>query len=120
MQFPRYGLVLLAAMALGACAQDDGTDYIQDRDSNLKIDTLLVENACSNCHASDYARVGPSMVDIALVRGSEEDAHAILVDRIKNGTMGNWGPAIMPAQFLVSDEEADQLATAILAMQPAE
>ena len=49
-------LALGLALALSAC-QQQSSGHVQDRDPYLRMDTLLVRNACSNCHASDYARV---------------------------------------------------------------
>ena len=88
-----------------------------DTDPYLEMNTLLVGNACSNCHAADYPRVGPSMKDVAaaLAAGTPADRER-LKTAIVQGTKGNWGEAIMPVQKQVTPEQADKLTDAILAL----
>ena len=113
---------MVAALALlagcGKPAAERGPER-PDIDANLAINTLLVNHQCSNCHASDYARVGPSMQDVAAVLAPQgEPARARIRDAILNGAKGNWGEAVMPPQHQVTPADADALAAAILAGAP--
>lgn len=102
-------------LALGGCNASGNAQ--QDRDPLLQMNTLLVQNACSNCHASDYARVGPAMVDVAAVRGPDSPAaRKELAGKLLNGTKGSFGLAIMPAQKQLTPEKADELARVILSL----
>ena len=111
-----------AAMATFVCAcTQSGAGAAQDNDPYLEMNTLLVANACSNCHAADYIRVGPSMVDIAMARGPESpEARKAMAEKILNGAQGSWGTAVMPAQAQLSPEKARELASAILSLKAAQ
>ena len=103
------------ALLLGGC---DRWSAAQDRDPLLEINTLLVANACSNCHASDYARVGPSMLDVSAARGPDSpEARKALAGKLLNGTKGSFGLAIMPPQKQLSEQKADELARVILSLK---
>jgi cytochrome c551/c552 len=114
------GMGLLAIgllVGLTACHAPSANEA-QDRDPYLRINTLLVNNACSNCHASDYARVGPSMTDVAAARGPDSpEARQLLRGMILNGTRGSYGEAVMPKQAQVTPDAADELAKAILELR---
>ena len=98
------------------CGCQSGAGPSQDRDPYLAMDTLLVANACSNCHATDYQRVGPSMRDVA----AAVDDRQRLAGSILNGRKEGWGTAIMPPQHQVNKEQAGALAEAILALKSAQ
>jgi cytochrome c len=109
-------VLLGASLVLTACNGNSGSGA-EEKDEFLQINTLLVQNACSNCHGSDHTRVGPSMRDIAAVRGPDTpDARMQMAERILNGVKGNWGEAIMPVQKQVTPQKAEELAQAILAL----
>jgi cytochrome c551/c552 len=103
---------ILASML---CGCQSGAGSSQDRDPYLAMDTLLVANACSNCHAADYQRVGPSMRDVA----AAVDDPQRLIGSILNGRKEGWGAAVMPPQHQVNSEQARALAEAILALKSA-
>jgi cytochrome c len=109
-------IVMLATAALSACGYFEAPS-VEDSDPYLAINSLLVKNACSNCHAADYMRVGPSMVDVAAVRGREgSSAPEVLAAKIMAGSQGSFGTAAMPPQKQVSAQQAEELAKAILAL----
>jgi cytochrome c551/c552 len=112
-------LGLMGALALTGCSREGAPD--PDKDPYLTMNKLLVSNACSNCHASDYPRVGPSMKDVAAIVGKPTpEGLARLRNGILNGTKGQWGEAVMPPQKQVTPEAADLLAKAILELAPAQ
>lgn len=72
------------------------------------------KNACVACHAVDRKLVGPSFQEIAKKYGGQADAEAKMVESIRKGGSGKWGPVPMPAQPALSDAEAKALAAWIL------
>lgn len=76
---------------------------------------LARKNACLACHAVDKKLVGPSYQDVAKKYAGQADAVAKLVDSIKKGGSGKWGPVPMPAQAQLSDADAQTLAAWVLA-----
>jgi cytochrome c551/c552 len=106
-------VAIITLFQLAGCSSSS-----EDKDPYLEMNTLLVQNACSNCHGADYMRVGPSMVDIAAVRGPDTpEARKALAAKIMGGAQGSFGTAIMPVQKQVDPKEADELAKAILTMR---
>jgi cytochrome c len=88
----------LAALSLPAFASKD----------------LAQKNACLACHAVDKKLVGPAYQEIAKKYAGQKDAEAALVQSIKAGGSGKWGPVPMPAQPALSDADAKSLAAWIL------
>jgi cytochrome c len=76
---------------------------------------LAQKNACMACHAVEKKLVGPSYRDVAKKYAGQKDAEANLVQSIKAGGAGKWGPVPMPAQADLSDADAKTLAAWILA-----
>lgn len=81
---------------------------------------LLARNsACMSCHALTPGKtrgVGPAMSDIAARYAGDPDAPARLSDRIRLGSSGAWGKALMPANPQVSDADRETLVAWILAL----
>jgi cytochrome c551/c552 len=121
-----FGIAGLTAMlALAGCgggSADAPTGApTPDTDRFLAMNTILVANSCSNCHASDYARVGPSMKDVAAVLGGDTpQSRTRLREAILNGSKGKWGEAIMPAQKQVAPDKVDAIVATILAVDTSE
>ena len=83
----------------------------------IDAETLAQEKYCLSCHAVDRKLVGPAYKEIA--KGVDPKGGEITVERlvnsIKNGSMGKWGPIPMPPNA-VTDDEAKQLAEWILSL----
>lgn len=75
---------------------------------------LAQKHACLACHAVETKIVGPAYADVAKKYKGQKDAVATLVDHIKKGGSGKWGPIPMPAQTNLSDADAKTLAKWIL------
>lgn len=75
---------------------------------------LAQKSACMACHTVDKKVVGPAYQDVAKKYAGQKDAVAQLTASIKKGGSGKWGPAPMPAQPNLSDDDAKLLATWIL------
>lgn len=78
-------------------------------------EALAKSKACLACHQVQKKVVGPAFTDVAAKYKGQADGKAYLVDKIKNGGKGVWGPVPMPKQN-VTDDEAAKLADWILAM----
>ena len=76
---------------------------------------LAQRKSCTACHAIDRKLVGPSLRDIANRYASTAGAAAYLAGKIRNGSVGVWGPVPMPTAG-VTTQEADLLARWILSM----
>lgn len=77
---------------------------------------LLQSKACVACHQVETKVVGPAYKDVAAKYADQEDAKEHIVNSIKNGSSGVWGPIPMPPNA-VSDEEAEILADWILSLK---
>jgi cytochrome c len=77
---------------------------------------LAQRKSCTACHAIDKKLVGPPLRDIANRYASTAGAAAYLAGKIRNGSVGVWGPVPMPTSPSVTTQEADLLARWILSM----
>jgi len=71
---------------------------------------------CLACHAVDKKLVGPSYKDIAKKYKGQAGADAKMVDKVKKGGSGVWGPIPMPPNAAVPDADVKKLVDWILAM----
>ena len=98
----RLGVVLLggALMAGGAYASPDD---------------VMKKAGCTACHAQDKKLVGPSYKDIA-AKYKGKDATAELMQKVRVGGKGAWGPVPMPPHpaSKISDDDLKAVITAIL------
>lgn len=112
-------LVMVGALAVAAIvpvARADGPFAQQKRDPYLAMNRQLVAHGCHFCHGADYARVGPSMKDVAMAYAANGPAgRAQIRESIMKGTKGHWGPAVMPPQAQVKPQDLDALVAAIMA-----
>ena len=76
---------------------------------------LAQKNACMACHAVDKKLVGPAYQDVAKKYAGQADAEAKLMESIRKGGSGKWGPVPMPAQAALSEADAKTLAAWVLA-----
>lgn len=74
---------------------------------------LFQSKACAACHAKAMKMVGPAFQDVAKKYAGQDDAVAILVKSIQEGSKGKWGQIPMPPNN-VTDEEATALAEWVL------
>jgi cytochrome c len=98
----RTGLLLAAAiLALPAQANE----------------ALARKNDCLGCHAVATKLVGPAYKDVAAKYAGQADAQALLVQSIRNGSVGKWGELPMPAHPKLSDADLKKLASWILGLK---
>jgi cytochrome c len=76
---------------------------------------LAKKSACLACHTIDKKLVGPAYKDIAAKYKGQKDAEAKLIDKVKKGGSGVWGPIPMPPNAAVKDEDIKTLVKWVLA-----
>ena len=77
-------------------------------------EALARKNDCFGCHAVATKLVGPAYKDVAAKYAGEADAQAMLVQSIRNGSVGKWGDLPMPAHPKLSEADAKKLASWVL------
>lgn len=71
---------------------------------------------CLTCHSMDTKMAGPSFQDIAARRKGEAGAEDILVEAVKKGSSGIYGPIPMPPSPAVSLEDTRRMVQYILSL----
>ena len=79
------------------------------------LEALSKKNMCSNCHALDGKRMGPSFKEIAAKHKGAKDAEAVLTKAIVEGSKGVYGKIPMPPQPKAAPDAA-AMAKAIIAL----
>ncbi len=79
-------------------------------------DELAKKHNCFTCHTIDKKNVGPAYKDIAKKYKGQAGIEAKLVDKVKKGGQGVWGPVPMPPNAAVSDADLKTLVDWILKM----
>ncbi len=77
---------------------------------------LAQKSACMSCHQLDKKVVGPAFKDVAKKYKGDAKADEHLVNVIKKGGKGVWGPVPMPPHPQVSDDNAKKLADWVLSL----
>jgi cytochrome c len=75
---------------------------------------LAKKHNCLVCHTVDKKVVGPSYKDVAAKYRADKGAEARLVDHVKKGSTGVWGPVPMPPNATVPDADVRALVKWIL------
>lgn len=76
--------------------------------------TLLAANNCLACHAVDKKVVGPAFHDVAAKYAGQPNAVGAVMQNIRTGGSGKWGPVPMPPFASVSDADLRELAGWVL------
>jgi cytochrome c len=58
------------------------------------IDDAMAKGGCTACHAKDKKLVGPSYKDVA-AKYKGQDVAAKLIEKVRKGGSGAWGPVPM-------------------------
>jgi len=69
---------------------------------------------CLACHTVDKKVVGPAYKDVAKKYKGQADAEAKLIEKVKKGSSGVWGPIPMPPNTAVPDADVKALVEWIL------
>ncbi|RTL58111.1 MAG: c-type cytochrome [Rhodocyclaceae bacterium] len=58
-------------------------------------EALASKSGCMACHTKDKKLVGPAFRDVSAKYKDQKDAEAKLIDKVRKGGSGNWGPIPM-------------------------
>lgn len=101
----KYCMMLVLAVGLApvaAVAAEDGA-------------ALAKANGCLACHNVDRKVVGPAYKAVAKKYKGDAGAAARLFQKVRGGGKGTWGPAPMPPQTKVSDDDLRAIIAWVLA-----
>lgn len=79
--------------------------------------TLAQKNACMSCHGVDKKIVGPAFKEVAAKYAGDKAAPAALVQKVKTGGKGVWGPIPMPPSPQVKNEDAAKIIDWVLSLK---
>ncbi|MCL2656723.1 MAG: c-type cytochrome [Betaproteobacteria bacterium] len=96
---------VLGLLASGAVFADAGADLAKAKN-------------CLTCHSVDKKIVGPAYKDVAAKYKGDASAEAKLIEKVKKGGSGVWGPVPMPPNSpQVSDADIKQLVEWVLSQK---
>lgn len=81
-------MTIAAAGTLMVAAQANAAD---------PAEALAQKSGCLACHSVTQKVLGPSYKDVAAKYKGDKSAEAKLVEKVKKGGSGVWGPIPMPA-----------------------
>ncbi len=82
----------------------------------IASEQLAQNSSCLACHGIDNKIVGPGFKDVAAKYKDDEDAAAMLAEKVRNGGGGTWGAIPMPPNAAVSDEDIATLIEWVLSL----
>jgi cytochrome c len=78
---------------------------------------LAQKSGCLACHSVDKKVLGPAYKDVAAKYKGDAGAEAKLVEKVKKGGSGTWGPMPMPANSpQVKDEDIKTIVHWVLSL----
>ena len=80
----------------------------------VDIADLARRKACLSCHGVDKRIVGPAFKEIAAKYKGQPDIEARLVEKLKKGSSGAWGPIPMPPNPDLAESDARMLVKWVL------
>jgi cytochrome c551/c552 len=78
---------------------------------------LAQKYGCLACHAIDRKAIGPSFNDVAAKYRGQAGVEGKLVHAVRQGSQGLWGPAPMPPNAHVPEQDARMVVDWILALK---
>jgi len=79
--------------------------------------TIAQKSGCLACHSLDKKVLGPAYKDIAAKYKGDKTAEAKLIEKVKKGGSGTWGPMLMPANSpQVKDEDIKAIVKWVLSL----
>lgn len=100
-------LAIVAAGSMLVAAQASAAD----------AKALAQKSGCLACHSVDAKVLGPSYKDVAAKYKGDKTAEAKMIEKVKKGGSGTWGPVPMPANSpQVKDEDIKTIVQWILSL----
>ena len=79
-------------------------------------EAMLKKYNCTACHAVDKKVIGPAYKEVAKKYKGDKKAAEMLVQKVKKGGQGVWGPVPMPPNAAVPDGDIQKLVDWILSL----
>ncbi len=79
-----------------------------------RIAELARRKACLSCHGVDKRIVGPAFTEVAAKYKGDPGAQARLLEKLKRGGGGTWGPIPMPPNPDLSEADGKALVQWVL------
>ncbi len=78
---------------------------------------LIDESDCLSCHRVDVKSIGPSYIQVAQKYKDDPQSHAVIAQRIINGSVGLWGDHAMSAHPDLSEADAALMVEYIISLE---
>lgn len=78
---------------------------------------LLKADGCTACHAVGNKLVGPAYKDVAKKYAGDKNAQAKLVEKVRKGGSGVWGPVPMPPHPQIKDADLQAMVKYVLSLK---
>ena len=82
-----------------------------------QLEDLMKKYGCNACNSEDKKVIGPAYKDVAAKYKGDAGAEAKLIEKVKKGGSGVWGPVPMPPNTQVPDAEVKKMVELILALK---
>ena len=82
-----------------------------------QLEDLMKKYGCNACHSEDKKVIGPAYKDVAAKYKGDAGAEAKLIEKVKKGGSGVWGPVPMPPNTQVPDADVKKMVELILALK---
>lgn len=105
------------ALFVGAMLAITSLSTLQAQAETLGGLALAEKNNCMSCHKVNRKVVGPGLIHIAERYDESPETINYLVQSIREGSSGKWGPVPMPKQVQVSPNDARALVRWILSLK---
>ncbi|MFN7087060.1 MAG: c-type cytochrome [Burkholderiales bacterium] len=80
-------------------------------------EALMKASGCAACHSIDKKLVGPAYKEVAAKYKNDKGAEARLVNKVKAGGSGVWGPVPMPPHPQLKDDDIKSIVHWILSLR---
>jgi cytochrome c len=86
------------------------------REASIDVSDLARRKACLSCHAIDKRIVGPAFKEVAARYRAQAGIEAKLVEKLRRGGSGSWGPLPMPPNPDLAEADASALVRWVLGL----
>lgn len=104
----------LCALLLGALMP---VTVIAGEPADEAMIELAWDSGCFNCHDLETRVRGPAWTEVAERYRADDDALEMLVERVINGSSGNWGDDAMSPNRRVPEEDVRALVQWLLSLE---
>jgi cytochrome c len=110
-------LAMLLAATFGSGSSLAAERDEQEPPDDARMIQLAWDSGCFNCHDLDQTVRGPAWRDVAARYRGDPEAFGVLIQRVREGSGGNWGTDRMSPNRRVAVEDIDRLVRWLLALE---